>query len=122
MIRVEPIIGVEDVARSSSWYQQLFSFESQHGGDTFEMLAETDGTIVLCLHKWGKHDHPTLTDPTMAGNGLILYFRVDDLDQIWKKAQQLQATIELELHINPNSGEREFALRDPDGYYLLISL
>jgi uncharacterized glyoxalase superfamily protein PhnB len=122
MIRTQPIIGVADVIRSSSWYQQLFSCKSMHGGPKFEMLADADGTIILCLHKWGEHDHPTISDPHMAGNGLILYFRVDDLETIWERAQQLQATVEQPLHVNPNSGEREFSLRDPDGYYLMISL
>ena len=91
MIRTEPIIGVKDVKKSSRWYQDLLGCKSNHGGDTFEMLANQDDIVILCLHKWGEHEHPTLTAPgPMPGNGLILYFRVENLDEIWENAQKLQ--------------------------------
>jgi catechol 2,3-dioxygenase-like lactoylglutathione lyase family enzyme len=122
MIRNEPIIGVADVAKSARWYRELFSCKSLHGGDTFEMLADENETIFLCLHKWGEHEHPTISDPDIpVGNGLILYFRTDELDRIWQNAVSLHAVIEQPRHVNPNSGEEEFALRDPDGYYLIVS-
>jgi len=25
------------------------------------------------------------------------------------------------LHVNPNTGTAEFSLRDPDGYYVIVS-
>lgn len=122
MIRLEPIIGVQDVKKSSLWYQELLGFKSAHGGGDFEMLAAPDDSIVLCLHRWETHDHPTLNDPSISpGNGLILYFKVDDLDEIWANAQRLNATIEEEPHVNQNSGKKEFSLRDLDNYYLIIS-
>lgn len=123
MIRNEVIIGVSDVEKSSLWYQNLLGCKSNHGGTVFEILVDEDGTVVLCLHKWGDHDHPTLRDAKVSsGNGLILYFRVDDLDKVWKNAQKLNATIEKPIRRNENSAKDEFALRDVDGYYLLISL
>ena len=86
---------------------------------------QDENLVVLCLHKLGEHDHPTLqTSMPAVGNGLILYFRVGDnnLDRIWQTAQQLEgATVEETPNLNPNSGKREFAIRDLDGYYLLIS-
>lgn len=85
MTRTETIIGVQDVEKSSRWYQNLLNCESRHGGSLFEILADLDGRVLLYLHKWGEHDHPTLTDPKIRpGNGLILYIRVSDLDKIWK--------------------------------------
>ncbi len=123
MIRAEPIIAVHDVEKSSKWYRELLGCKSNHGGSDFEILADQDGTIILCLHKWELHNHPTLINPKIpVGNGLILYFRVEDLDEIWKNAQRLNAIIEEEPHLNPNSGKQEFAIRDLDNYYLLISL
>jgi len=122
MIRTEPIIGVTDVAGSSAWYQALLNCHSRHGGDIFEILADEDDTVILCLHKWGAHDHPTMADPGIQpGNGLILYFRVSDLQQVWENAQRLHATVEAAPHINENSQMEEFALRDPDGYYIIVS-
>lgn len=123
MIRNEVIIGVKDVRKSSAWYQTLFGCKSNHGGDTFEILSDQDDTVILCLHKWKEHGHPTLNAPgNQPGNGLILYFRVDDLKTVWENAETLSARIEAPRNLNKNSGKEEFAIRDLDGYYLLISL
>jgi len=121
MIRTEPIIGVQNVEKSSNWYQNLLGCKSNHGGDEFEILADQDDTIILCLHKWGEDNHPTLSNPKMAGNGLILYFRVDNLDEKWENAKSLNAEIEEEPSLNQNSGKKEFAIRDLDGYFLTIT-
>ncbi|MFC3552516.1 VOC family protein [Lysobacter cavernae] len=66
---------------------------------------------------------PTLTGPERAepGNGLLLFFRVTDFDQALQRAHSLVAALEAEPDINPNTGTREFALRDPDGYYVMLS-
>lgn len=123
MIRNELIIGVQDVQRSSQWYQDLLGCQSKHGGDTFEVLADEHDNVFLCLHKWGEHEHPTLRQPDpVPGNGMILYLRVDDLEKVWKNARELRAVVDAEPHRNENSGKDEFAIRDPDGYYLLISV
>jgi len=123
MIKSEPIIGVMDVEKSAVWYRKLLDCNSSHGGSTFEMLADNTGVIFLCLHKWGEHEHPTLSNQKIQpGNGLILYLRVEDLNKIWDNAQKLNAQIEEPLHVNPNSGKEQFCLRDLDDYYLMISL
>jgi catechol 2,3-dioxygenase-like lactoylglutathione lyase family enzyme len=122
MMRLETIIAVKDVARSSKWYQNLLSLKSNHGGDNFEMLTDTNGVVILCLHRWGEHDHPTMKDPNIAvGNGLILYFRVLDLNEVWSNAVKLNLDIEQEPHLNENSGHHQFVLRDLDGYYIIVS-
>ncbi len=122
MIRSEPIIAVENVKSSSDWYQSLLSCRSLHGGDTFEMLGDENHQVFLCLHKWGAHDHPTLSvrEPS-SGNGLIIYLRVENLEAIWGNAKRMNTRVEEPPHVNQNSGERQFCLRDPDGYYLMIS-
>ncbi|SHI51761.1 hypothetical protein SAMN05443429_102108 [Cruoricaptor ignavus] len=122
MIRLETIIAVKDVTKSSKWYQDLMNLKSKHGGDSFEMLANEKDEVILCLHCWDEHDHPTMKDPNITvGNGLILYFRVSDLDEIWNKATRLKLTVEQAPHLNENSGIRQFILRDLDEYYLIIS-
>lgn len=122
MTRSEPIIAVENVRKSSVWYQLLFMCKSSHGGDVFEILKDSDGTVILCLHRWGDHNHATLSNPKEgAGNGIILFFRVTDLNQVWENAQKLGASIERELHFNENSLKNQFTLRDPDNYFLIIS-
>jgi len=122
MTRLETIIAVKNVAKSSKWYQNLLNLKSNHGGDNFEMLTNQKGEVILCLHRWGEHEHPSMKDPNIAvGNGLILYFRVSELKELWDRATKLNLDIEEEPHLNGNSGEQQFILRDLDSYYLIIS-
>jgi len=66
---------------------------------------------------------PILTSPgqSQPGNGLLLFFRVDDFDETLLRARAIVAELEEEPNVNPNTGTREFALRDPDGYYVMVS-
>jgi catechol 2,3-dioxygenase-like lactoylglutathione lyase family enzyme len=124
MRRTWTIIGVADVARSYHWYQSLFGrATSAPAHDYFGQIVDTDGTVLLCLHRWGDHGHPTLTSPDRAepGNGLLLFFRVDDFDETLSRATALAGQLEEEPHTNPATRTREFALRDPDGYYVMVS-
>ena len=124
MRRTWTIIAVADVAKSFRWYQSLLGLTPtapEH--DDFGQLLDADGTVLLCLHAWGAHDHPTLTSPDRAlpGNGLLLFFRVDDFDTALPRARALASRLEEEPHRNPSTGTLEFSLRDPDGYFVTIS-
>jgi catechol 2,3-dioxygenase-like lactoylglutathione lyase family enzyme len=122
--RTWTIIGVADVAHSVQWYQSLFGqSQTPPHHDDFGQILDTDGTVLLCLHEWGAHGHPTLTSPGLAqpGNGLLLFFRVDDFDATLRRARALVARLEEEPNLSSNTGTQEFALRDPDGYYVMIS-
>jgi catechol 2,3-dioxygenase-like lactoylglutathione lyase family enzyme len=122
--RTWPIIGVRDVPRSFKWYQSLFGQpETQPGHADFGRILDSDGTVLLCLHQWGAHEHPSLTSPDSAtpGNGLLLFFRVDDFDMALQRARALVPRLEEEPNLNPNTRTEEFTLRDPDGYYVTIS-
>ena len=124
MKRTWTIIGVADVARSYRWYQSLFGQpESAPAHDYFGQILDSDGTVLLCLHAWGAHEHPTLFSPQRAepGNGLLLFFRVDDFEQALLRARALVDRLEEEPNTNPATGTPEFALRDPDGYYVMVS-
>jgi catechol 2,3-dioxygenase-like lactoylglutathione lyase family enzyme len=122
MKRTWTIIGVSDVPASFRWYRSLFGQpEAAPGHDYFGQILDTDGTVLLCLHQWGAHEHPSLASPDNAGNGLLLFFRVDDYETILKHARELVEQFEEEPHINRNTQTLEFSLRDPDGYYVTIS-
>ena len=122
MMKVDPIIAVKDVEASSDWYQQVFGFSQMHGGDKFSVLVAENDEIVLALHKWGEHHHPSMTDPGITpGNGLILYFKTNNLDAIREKIEKLGLALEEDIHVNANSLKKEFSLKDPDGYYLTIT-
>src|SRR6266487_3706432 len=124
MKRTWTIIGVSDVPRSFKWYQSLFGQRpTGPGHDYFGQVLDTNGTVLLCLHQWGAHDHPPLMSPDKAspGNGLLLFFRVDDYEMALERARALVTRFEEEPHVNPNTETMEFSLRDPDGYYVTIS-
>jgi predicted enzyme related to lactoylglutathione lyase len=122
MMKLDPIIAVKDVEASAKWYEQIFGFKKAHGGNDFAVLVTENDEIILCLHKWGEHQHPSLTDPSIAaGNGLILYFRADKMEVIRKNIDSIGCIIEEDIHLNPNSLKKEFSLRDPNGYFLTIT-
>jgi catechol 2,3-dioxygenase-like lactoylglutathione lyase family enzyme len=124
MKRTWTIIGVGDVPGSFKWYQALFGQPATlPAHDDFGQILDSDGTVLLCLHEWGSHDHPSLMSPDRGtpGNGLLLFFRVDDFDLALQRARALVTRLEEEPHVNPNTQTREFSLRDPDGYYVTIS-
>jgi catechol 2,3-dioxygenase-like lactoylglutathione lyase family enzyme len=124
MKRTWTIIGVRDVTGSVGWYQALFGQPAAPPvHDYFGQIVDDDGTVLLCLHGWGAHEHPSLTSPDLAtpGNGLLLFFRVDDFEATRARAGQLVDRFAEEPHVNPNTLTREFSVRDPDGYYVTIS-
>ena len=124
MKRIWTIIGVSDVPGSFKWYQSLFGQpETAPEHEHFGQILDADGTVLLCLHQWGAHEHPSLMSPKEAspGNGLLLFFRVDDYDMALKRARALVPRFEEEPHQNPNTGTMEFSVRDRDGYYITIS-
>jgi catechol 2,3-dioxygenase-like lactoylglutathione lyase family enzyme len=124
MKRTWTIIGVADVPQSFRWYQSLLGIlETAPAHDYFGQIVDSDGTVLLCLHKWGAHEHPSLTNPHHAtpGNGLLLFFRIDNFDAALPGARALVGRLEEEPHVNPSTGSMEFSLRDPDGYHVTIS-
>ena len=124
MKRTWTIIGVVDVPQSFKWYQSLLGLpETAPAQDYFGQILDSDGTVLLCLHKWGTHEHPTLTSFAYGkpGNGLLLFFRVDNFDLALPRARALVSRLEEEPQVNPNTGTAEFSLRDLDGYYITIS-
>ena len=124
MRRTWTVIGVANVHASCKWYQSLLGLPiTAPAHDYFGQIVDSDGTVLLCLHAWGAHEHPTLMNPANAtpGNGLLLFIRVDDFDMALPRARALVARLEEEPHINPNTRTQEFSLRDPDGYFVTIS-
>ena len=124
MKRTWTIIGVQHVPRSFRWYQSLFGQPpTAPAHSDFGQLVDSDGTVLLCLHEWAVEDHPTLMGPEHGtpGNGLLLFFRVDDYSAALRRARALVPQFAEESHVNPNTRTKEFSLRDPDGYYVTIS-
>src|SRR4051812_44087137 len=110
MKRTWTIIGVRDVPGSYRWYQALFGQPAGTPAHAeFGQILDSDGTVLLCLHAWGAHEHPSLLSPAhgTAGNGLLLFFRVDDFDAALQRARTLVARLEEEPHTNPRTQTKE---------------
>lgn len=124
MIRTWTIIGVDDVPRSFKWYLELLGLPATAPAhDHFGQVCDPDGTVVLCLHRWGDHGHPSLMSrgDELPGNGLLLFFIVDDFAPALRRARELVPQLAEQPHRNLNTGTMEFSLRDPDGYYVTVS-
>src|SRR5829696_5080773 len=64
MKRTWTIIGVADVPQSFKWYQSLLGLpETAPAHEDFGQIIDSDGTVLLCLHEWGAHEHPSLKSP-----------------------------------------------------------
>lgn len=124
----QPLICVRDVEASSRWYRRLLGCESAHGGSEYERLV-SKGRLMLQLHHWNVlHDHGPIADPASRpyGNGVLLWFEVDDFDAAAARAHELKAEIVLPRHRNPPDGNGgpnhwELWLRDPDGYAIVLA-
>ncbi|MBL8227563.1 MAG: VOC family protein [Bryobacterales bacterium] len=135
-MRAQPLLVVRDVEASSRFYQQLLGCKSAHGGREYERLADpklhhseygSDG-LILQLHAWDvAHHHGNIGDPALPiGNGVLVWFEIDDFDAAVGRARALHAPVVLEVHRNPPEGDggpnhREFWIKDPDGYTVVIA-
>jgi catechol 2,3-dioxygenase-like lactoylglutathione lyase family enzyme len=126
-MRPEPLICASAVEASSRWYQRLLGCKSDHGGPNYERLV-SEGRLVLQLHRWEvEHHHGAIGDPKLpTGNGVLLWFEVDDFDAAVARATELQAKIVLPRHRNPPEVEGgpnhwEVWLRDPNGYTVVLA-
>jgi catechol 2,3-dioxygenase-like lactoylglutathione lyase family enzyme len=128
VMRPQPLICVRDVEASSTWYQRLLGCQSDHGGAEYERLV-SGGVLVLQLHRWGvEHHHGPIGDPDSKpyGNGVLLWFEIDDIDAAITRATELKAEVVLPRHRNPPDGDGgpnhwECWLRDPDGYIVVLA-
>ena len=127
-MRPQPLLVVNDVEVSSRWYQRLLGCRSDHGGREYERLVDGD-RLVMQLHAFAvAHDHGPIgdRDDKPYGNGVLLWFEVDDFDAAAVRAAELNADVVLPRHRNPPDGKGgpnhwELWLRDPDGYTVVLA-
>jgi catechol 2,3-dioxygenase-like lactoylglutathione lyase family enzyme len=122
-MRAQPLICVNDVEASSRWYQHLLGCRSDHGGKEYERLV-SGGVLVLQLHHFGvEHHHGPIGDAgdRPYGNGVLLWFEVDDFDAAVARVGELRAEIVMAPYHHEGAGQWEVWLRDPDGYVVVLS-
>jgi predicted enzyme related to lactoylglutathione lyase len=113
------MLVVRDVEASSRRYQKLLGCTSGHGGTEYEQL-----------HSWDvdhHHGEPGDPDARPYGNGVLLWFEIEDFDAAVERASGLGAEVVLAPHRNPPEGEpggpahREIWLRDVEGYTVVLA-
>jgi catechol 2,3-dioxygenase-like lactoylglutathione lyase family enzyme len=127
-MRPQPLIACSDVEASSRWYQRLLGAKSAHGGPHYERLNDKNGKLIMQLHSFDVEDHHgQIGDKTDKpyGNGVALWFEVDDFDAAAQRATEMKATVHLPKVRNPPDGKGgpnhwELWLRDLDGYLVVI--
>jgi catechol 2,3-dioxygenase-like lactoylglutathione lyase family enzyme len=122
-MHAQPLICVSDVEASSRWYQRLLGLESAHGGSEYERLV-IDGELVLQLHRWEvEHDHGPIGDPKAKpyGNGVLLWFEIDDFDAAVARAEEMRAYIVIPRRRHVGAKHWEIWLRDMEGYTVVLS-
>jgi len=127
-MRPQPLIAVTDVEASSRFYQQLLGCTSAHGGREYERL-EHGGKLVMQLHRFEvEHHHGPIGDATDKpyGNGVLLWFEVDDFDACMERVAALNPPLVMPKHRNPPEGPGgpdhwECWLHDPDGYTVVVA-
>jgi catechol 2,3-dioxygenase-like lactoylglutathione lyase family enzyme len=120
---------VTDVEESSRWYQRLLGCRGDHGGPDYERLV-SKGQLVLQLHGFKvHHDHGPIGnfDDKPYGNGVLLWFEVEDFDAVVRHADEMGVEIVMPKHRNPPPGEDggpnhwECWMKDPDGYVVVVA-
>lgn len=128
-MRAQPLICVDDVEAASRWYQRLLGCRSAHGGTEYERLVDEDGDLILQLHRWDvEHDHGPIGDPALRpyGNGVLLWFEVQDFDAAVARAESMDVEQVKPRHRNPEDGlggpnHWECWLNDPNGYMVVLA-
>jgi catechol 2,3-dioxygenase-like lactoylglutathione lyase family enzyme len=127
-MRPQPLIAVTDVEASSRWYQRLLGCRSNHGGSAYEQLV-SNGQLILQLHSFKvEHHHGAIgnRDDKPYGNGVLLWFEVDDFDAVIQRCAEMGAEIVLPRLRNPPEADGgpnhwECWIRDPDGYVVVVA-
>lgn len=130
-MRTQPLIVCKNVKASSAFYQQLLGCLGGHGGDEYERLYDpklhqtkwgSDGLLLQLHDRDADHHHGHMVDPSVpVGNGMLLWFEVDDFDAAVERAKKLNAPVVIDVHVNPNAGHRELWINDPDGYTVVLA-
>jgi catechol 2,3-dioxygenase-like lactoylglutathione lyase family enzyme len=123
-MKLRPMLQVDDVVKSSTWYQTVLGLRSGHGGDEFEMLFDGE-EFVLQLHRLDAHEHGFLQPAAGVprGAGASLWFEAADrpaFEATFEQATAAGATVLEPPHWNPLAHHHEATLVDPDGYVVVL--
>lgn len=114
-----PNVLSNDLPAAKRWYEDLLSLATEFDSDWFVHLRApaAEGVEVGLLD--ADHELVPLGTNT-SGNGVILTFVVDDVDETYKRATTLGYSV-IEPPVDQFYGQRRMILSDPDGTLVDIS-
>jgi len=109
---------VEDLARTAEFYEAIGFRPGKQEPDRLTFYVNW---FFVTLIAQDREDDPELRREAQVpdkGAGLFMYVKVDDVDDYYKGvvSKGLKPAGEPQVR----AGNREFALRDPDGYKLVF--
>lgn len=110
---------VQDVAKTAEFYESLGFIVTEK---TEDKVAVRLNWFWLEFHAAGSEDKPEFQAEAQAepkGSGTYLYFSVDNVDEVYNEVTAKGYKPSSEPKDWP-WGNREFVLRDPDGYKLVL--
>ena len=116
---VYPILAVKDVDASIAFYIEKLGFEKDMA------LPNAEGKTAFAFVSLGKEPVGFGLDETLKverGAGVVLMISVaegTDVDEVYKSVQSKGIAIEQEIKTE-YWGDRTFAVKDPDGYYICL--
>jgi catechol 2,3-dioxygenase-like lactoylglutathione lyase family enzyme len=110
---------VEDLARTRKFYETLGFRPGKEEPDRATFYVNWFFVTFIAQDQEGDGAARKEAELPNKGSGLYLYIKVDDIADFHKAARAKRLKPETEPEVRP-SGNREFVLRDPDGYKLVF--
>src|SRR5260370_14309151 len=113
-------ICVSDFEQSIKWFEDVVGFRvvAQDENEYAELSrGETSLQLAPDRAPYWASERPRLLPPGQRGSGVEIVLLVDNVDAVYRQAQQAQADIVRELADYPWH-MRQFWVRHPDGYLL----
>ena len=109
---------VADLARTAEFYDRLGFRRGKQEPDRVTFYVNWFSVTFIARDR-ADDVEPREPDAAPLGSGVFLYIKVDDIEAVHRelRANGLQPASEPAVRA---SGNREFLLRDPDGYRLVL--
>lgn len=111
---------VSDFKQSIQWFEQVLGFRViAREGDEYAELARGETTIQLATDNapYWESERSHLLPPGQRGSGVEIVLLVDNVEAVYRQAQQSGAEIARSIADYPWH-MRQFWVRHPDGYLI----
>lgn len=117
-MNAETLLYISDLKKSVRFYTytlglKLGMFYPDEENATYASVFIGDSKLMLVL---ARDQNKKFYPKGLGGSGFQLFIQVDNVDKVYQK---LKGKVDIVDEIETKSwGDREFTLRDPDGYLL----